>query len=107
MHKIILGLTDLVHGFILIAIDSSLKTEMCRFTSCHLARGLCCRHAPLRPLLGLAFLLSHLLGSCLNSFINSLENKNHGIWSHHFMAGRQGNNGNSETLYFFRLQKSL
>ena len=78
--------------------------EMCRFTSCHLVRGLCCRHAPLRPLLGLAFPLSHLLGSCSDSFINSLENKNHGIWSHHFMAGRPGNNGNSETLYFFRLQ---
>ena len=24
-----------------------------------------------------------------------LENNNHGIWSHHFMANRWGNNGNS------------
>ena len=35
------------------------------------------------------------------------ENKNHGIWSHHFMANRQGNNGNSYRLYFLVLQKSL
>ena len=27
------------------------------------------------------------------------ENEDHGIWSHHFMANRQGNNGNSETLF--------
>ena len=26
------------------------------------------------------------------------------IWSHHFMANRWGNNGNSERLYFFGLQ---
>ena len=26
--------------------------------------------------------------------------KDHGIWSHHFMANRWGNNGNSERLYF-------
>ena len=25
------------------------------------------------------------------------------IWSHHFMANRWGNNGNSERLYFLRL----
>ena len=24
----------------------------------------------------------------------------HGIWSHHFMANRWGNNGNSERLYY-------
>ena len=29
------------------------------------------------------------------------ENKDHGIWSHHFMANRWGNSGNSGTLYFF------
>ena len=29
------------------------------------------------------------------------ENKDHGIWSHHFMASRWGNNGNSDRLYFF------
>ena len=28
------------------------------------------------------------------------ENKNHGIWSHHFMANRSGNSGNSVRLYF-------
>ena len=27
-----------------------------------------------------------------------------GIWSHHFMASRWGNNGNSERVYFFDLQ---
>ena len=26
-----------------------------------------------------------------------LKNEDHGIWSHHFMANRWGNNGNSET----------
>ena len=28
------------------------------------------------------------------------ENKDHGIWSHHFMANSWGNSGNSERLYF-------
>ena len=28
------------------------------------------------------------------------KNEDHGIWSHHFMATRWGNNGNSERLYF-------
>ena len=32
------------------------------------------------------------------------ENKDHGIQSHHFIANRWGNNGNSDRLYFFRLQ---
>ena len=32
------------------------------------------------------------------------ENKDHGIWSHHFMSDRWGNNGNSEKLYFLGLQ---
>ena len=32
------------------------------------------------------------------------ENKDHGIWSHHFMANRWGNSGNSGWLYFSRLQ---
>ena len=32
------------------------------------------------------------------------ENKDHGIQSHHFMANRWGNNGNSERLYFRGLQ---
>ena len=32
------------------------------------------------------------------------ENEDHGIWSHHFMAYKWGNNGNSDGLYFFGLQ---
>ena len=28
------------------------------------------------------------------------KNEDHGIWSHHFMANRWGNNGNSDRLYF-------
>ena len=31
------------------------------------------------------------------------ENKDHGIQSHHFMAKRCGNNGNSDRLYFLGL----
>ena len=27
------------------------------------------------------------------------ENEDHGIWSHHFMANRWGNNGNNERLF--------
>ena len=29
------------------------------------------------------------------------ENKDYGIWSHHFMANRWGNSGKSVRLYFF------
>ena len=32
------------------------------------------------------------------------ENKDHGIWSHHFMANRWRNSGNSIRLYFLGLQ---
>ena len=32
------------------------------------------------------------------------ENEDHGIWLHHFMANRWGNNGNSDRLYFLGLQ---
>ena len=32
------------------------------------------------------------------------KNKDHGIRSHHFMANRQGNNGNSDRLYFSGFQ---
>ena len=28
------------------------------------------------------------------------ENEDHGIWFHHIMANRWGNNGNSDRLYF-------
>ena len=36
--------------------------------------------------------------------LNIQKNKNHGIWSHHSMANRWGNNGNSVRLYFLWLQ---
>ena len=36
--------------------------------------------------------------------LNKQKNKDHGIWSHHFMANRWGNNGNSDSLYFLGLQ---
>ena len=32
------------------------------------------------------------------------ENEDHGIWSHHIMANKWGNNGNSGRLYFPSLQ---
>ena len=32
------------------------------------------------------------------------ENKDHGIWSHHFMADSWGNSGNHVRFYFLRLQ---
>ena len=34
----------------------------------------------------------------------NIQNEDHGIWSHHFVANRWGNNGNSERLYFLGLQ---
>ena len=36
--------------------------------------------------------------------LNIQKTKTHGIRSHHFMANRLGNNGNSVKLYFFGLQ---
>ena len=36
--------------------------------------------------------------------LNIQKNKDHGIQSHHFMANKWRNNGNSERLYFLRLQ---
>ena len=36
--------------------------------------------------------------------LNIQKNEDHGIRLHHFMANRWGNNGNSERLYFLRLQ---
>ena len=36
--------------------------------------------------------------------INIQKSEDHGIWSHHFMANRWGNNGNSDRLYFPGLQ---
>ena len=32
--------------------------------------------------------------------LNIQKNEDHDIWSHHFMANRWGNNGNSDRLYF-------
>ena len=39
--------------------------------------------------------------------IQHSENKDHGIWSHHFMGNRWGNNGNSVRLYLLGAPKSL
>ena len=36
--------------------------------------------------------------------LNIQKNQDCGIWSHHFMANRWGNIGNSERLYFLGLQ---
>ena len=36
--------------------------------------------------------------------LNIQKMKNMAVWSHHFMANRRGNNGNSEGLCFFGLQ---
>ena len=36
--------------------------------------------------------------------LNISKNEDHGNWSHHFMAKKWGNNGNSEKLYFLGLQ---
>ena len=33
--------------------------------------------------------------------LNIQKTRDHGIWSHHFMANRWGNNGNSDRLFFF------
>ena len=38
--------------------------------------------------------------------LNSSKNKDHGIWSDHFMANIWGNNGNSDRLFFWA-SKSL
>ena len=39
--------------------------------------------------------------------LNISKNKDHGIWSHHFMANRWGNSGNSDRLYFWGLQNQF
>ena len=36
--------------------------------------------------------------------LNIQKNEDHGIWSHHLMANRWGNNGNSDRLQFLVLQ---
>ena len=35
---------------------------------------------------------------------NIKKTKDHGIWSHHFMATRKGKSGNSDRLYLLGLQ---
>ena len=35
--------------------------------------------------------------------LNSQKTKDHGIWSHHFMANRWRRNGNSDQLYFLSI----
>ena len=37
----------------------------------------------------------------------NIQKTDHGIWSHHFMANRWGNSGNSVRLYFWGAPKSL
>ena len=32
------------------------------------------------------------------------KTEDHGIWSHHYMENREGNNGNSDRLYFLGVQ---
>ena len=39
--------------------------------------------------------------------LNIQKTKDHGIKSHHFMANRRQNNGNSDRLYYFGAPKSL
>ena len=36
--------------------------------------------------------------------LNIKKNEGHGTWSHHFMANRWGNSGNSVRLYFLGVQ---
>ena len=49
-----------------------------------------------------------IAGRNINNLRNAndspLSNKDHGIWSHHFMANRWRNSGNSERLYCLGLQ---
>ena len=42
--------------------------------------------------------------SCLEA--QHSEDEDHGIWSHHCMANRWGNSGNSDRLYFWGAPKS-
>ena len=36
--------------------------------------------------------------------LNIQKTEDHGIWSHHFVANRWGNSGNSVRLYYFGFQ---
>ena len=60
---------------------------------------------PVAPALAGRFLTTRPLGKSLDlTFKEDSENEDHGIQSHHFMANRWGNSGNSVRLYFFGLQ---
>ena len=37
----------------------------------------------------------------------NIQKTDHSIWSHHFMANRWGNSGNSNGLYFLGLQNTF
>ena len=54
------------------------------------------REAELKSLLMKVKEESEKLGIKLN-----IHKTDHGIWPHHFMANRWGNNGNSERLFFW------
>ena len=43
----------------------------------------------------------------LKSWLKTQHSKNYGIWSHHSMANKWRNNGNSERLYFFLAPESV
>ena len=47
---------------------------------------------------------SEKVGLKLKKLKKNSENLDHGMWSHHFMANRWGNNGNSDRLDFLGLQ---
>ena len=51
--------------------------------------------------------LKSLLKKVKEEIAQHSENEDHGIWSHHFMANRWGNSGNSVRLYFWGSPKSL
>ena len=48
--------------------------------------------------------LKILLMRWKNWFKTQHSKNDHGIWSHHFLANRQGNSGNTDRFYFLRLQ---
>ena len=47
------------------------------------------------------FHYSFKLLSIKNKVLGKSKNEDHGIWSHHFMANRWGNSGNSVRLFIF------
>ena len=47
---------------------------------------------------------SEKVGLKLKKLKKNSENLDHGMWSHHFMANRWGNNRHSDRLYFLGLQ---